>query len=114
MVKMKRPFKLLVVQYLYLSGFIAHLLIFALFVNQPHLFNKITAKLHDTYYAWQKQHDFTVLTKGKTLTISDEIELVFAAWQPQKALKTIANKFEVDGVDTDRSINLYHKLAFSF
>ena len=108
MVTMKRPFKLLVVQYLYLSGFIAHLLIFALFVNQPHLFNKITAKLHDTYYAWQKQHDFTVLTKGKTLTISDEIELVFSAWQPQKALKTIANKFEVDGVgfsDVSEAIN---------
>ena len=95
---MQQPFRKIVVKYLYVSGFVAHLLIFALFISQPYLFNKATAKLYDTYYAWQKQHDYTVLTQGKAFSLSDEINMVFSAWQPKQALTKVKNTFEVNGL----------------
>jgi hypothetical protein len=93
---MRRPFKKIVVKYLYVSGFVAHFLLFAVFINQPFLFNKITAKLHDAYYSWQKQQDYVVLTDGQKLSISDEINMVFSSWQPNVPRKILRNKFQVN------------------
>jgi hypothetical protein len=95
---MRQPFKKVVVKYLYASGFVAHLLLFAVFISQPFLINKITAKLHDIYYSWQKQQDYAVLTQGKVLSLSDEIKLVFSNWQPKTTAKTLKDRFEVNGV----------------
>jgi predicted transport protein len=95
---MQHPFKKTMVQYLYISGLIAHILFLGLFISQPYLFNKITAKLHDVYYAWQKQHDYVVLTQGKNLSLPNEINMVFSAWQPKQIIKDIKNRFEINGV----------------
>jgi hypothetical protein len=95
---MQKPIRKIVVKYLYVSGFVAHLLIFTAFISQPYLFNKITTKLHDTYYSWQKKQDYAVLTQGKALSLSDEINMTFSVWQSQQALRTLKNTFEVNGV----------------
>ena len=95
---MKAFIKKTVTNYLFLSGVLVHILVIVLFVVQPFLFHKLTSKVTNYYYAWQKKQDYHALTQGKKYTLTDEINNVFYPWQAEPHSKVMLQNFEVNGI----------------
>ncbi|WP_057833107.1 hypothetical protein [Colwellia sp. TT2012] len=95
---MKALIKKTVTSYLFLSGVLVHIFVIALFVMQPFLFHKLTSKVTNYYYAWQKKQDYHALTQGKKYTLVDEINRVFSPWQAEPQSKVMLQNFEVNGI----------------
>ncbi len=65
----------------------AHVLLIFILLWQPILLNKLVDKIRNKYYQYQKNRDYDALTQGRIMTVTQEIELTFLPWQPQKKIK---------------------------
>ena len=84
--------------YLFLSGILAHTLLIYFLFFKPIVFSKVTTKLSNTYYEWQKSQAFDELTNGKKTSVAAEINSSLKNWQAKEPTKTLLSSFEVNGV----------------
>lgn len=98
---MKLFLKKITTNYLFISGVLAHILVIAVFIFQPFLLNKLTNKVSNYYYSWQKKQDYNALTQGKKDTLAGEIKSVFSPWQPTPGNKVMRQAFEVNNIGFD-------------
>lgn len=87
-----------ITKYLFLSGISAHLFVIGLLFFQPHLVNKMTSKIMNKYYSWQKNNDYDALTHGDIKSLPDEISSVFLPWKPDDFYIDMTQAYAVNGV----------------
>ena len=95
---MKQWIKKITINYLFLSGVLIHILVIFMFLFQPFLLNKLTSKVSNYYYAWQKKQDYHSLTQGHKLTLADDINSVFIPWKAKAPSQIMLHRFEIDGI----------------
>lgn len=69
------------VKYFYACGVIAHVLLAVLLMWQPFLIEKGASLITNKYYSWQKKQALEQLTKGKSLSLEQEIQRTLPPWQ---------------------------------
>ncbi|MEI6893706.1 MAG: hypothetical protein V5789_03545 [Colwellia sp.] len=85
-------------KYLFFSGIVAHIAFVLLLLWQPILLDKVTSKLTNKYYQYQKNKAYKQLTSGKNLTINQEIATVFYPWVAQKKNSESQNYIRVNSM----------------
>ncbi|WP_343817340.1 hypothetical protein [Colwellia asteriadis] len=96
---MKSIFRKIITNYLFFSGLLAHLVVFGVLLTQPYLIAKVTKKISQEYYSWQKSKDYKALTNGRMQSVADEIDSVLHAWKPQPADQHLTQPFSVNGTE---------------
>lgn len=60
-----------------------HVFLILLLLWQPILIDKLTNKVSNKYYQYQKSRDYKKLTQGHNMTVAQEIVAAFTPWQAQ-------------------------------
>jgi len=95
---MKNFLKKITTHYLFISGVLVHSLVIAVLIFQPLILNKLTSKMINYYYKWQKNQDYNTLTQGYKNTLADEISSVFSPWKAAPKNKIMSQAFEVNDI----------------